>query len=59
MELQTQQTTDLALQSQVPTTADIVTGKRTYRQILAERLTNELKANGEGSNITIDAEICE
>ena len=42
-----------------PSTNNGNSGKRSYRQILAERLKNELKANGEGSNITIDAEICE
>ena len=52
-------TTNAGFSTSKPSTNNGNSGKRTYRQILAERLTNELKANGEGSNITIDAEICE
>ena len=52
-------TTNTGFSTSKPSTNNGNSGKRTYRQILAERLTNELKANGEGSNITIDAEICE
>ena len=52
-------TTNNGFSTSKPSTNNSNSGKRTYRQILAERLTNELKANGEGSNITIDAEICE
>ena len=52
-------TTQSGFSTSKPSTNNGNSGKRSYRQILAERLTNELKANGEGSNITIDAEICE
>ncbi len=52
-------TTNAGFSTSKPSTNNSNSGKRTYRQILAERLKNELKANGEGSNITIDAEICE
>lgn len=52
-------TTNTGFSTSKPSTNNGNSGKRSYRQILAERLTNELKANGEGSNITIDAEICE
>ena len=52
-------TTNAGFSPSKPSTNNSNSGKRSYRQILAERLTNELKANGEGSNITIDAEICE
>ena len=52
-------TTNAGFSTSNPSTNNGNSGKRSYRQILAERLTNELKANGEGSNITIDAEICE
>lgn len=52
-------TTNAGFSTSKPSANNSNSGKRTYRQILAERLTNELKANGEGSNITIDAEICE
>lgn len=52
-------TTNAGFSTSKPSANHSNSGKRTYRQILAERLTNELKANGEGSNITIDAEICE
>ena len=52
-------TTNAGFSTSKPSTNNGNSGKRSYRQILAERLTNELKANGEGSNITIDAEICE
>ena len=52
-------TTNTGFSTSKPSTNNGNSGKRTYRQILAERLKNELKANGEGSNITIDAEICE
>ena len=52
-------TTNTGFSTSKPSANNGNSGKRSYRQILAERLTNELKANGEGSNITIDAEICE
>ena len=52
-------TTNTGFSTSKPSTNNGNSGKRSYRQILAERLKNELKANGEGSNITIDAEICE
>lgn len=52
-------TTNAGFSTSKPSTNNGNSGKRSYRQILAARLTNELKANGEGSNITIDAEICE
>ena len=52
-------TTNNGFSTSKPSTNNGNSGKRSYRQILAERLKNELKANGEGSNITIDAEICE
>lgn len=52
-------TTNAGFSTSKPSTNNGNSGKRSYRQILAERLKNELKANGEGSNITIDAEICE
>ena len=52
-------TTNAGFSTSKPSTNNGNSGKRSYRQILAERLANELKANGEGSNITIDAEICE
>ena len=52
-------TTNTRFSTSKPSTNNSNSGKRSYRQILAERLANELKANGEGSNITIDAEICE
>ena len=52
-------TSNTAFCTSKPSTYNSNSGKRSYRQILAARLTNELKANGEGSNITIDAEICE
>ena len=52
-------TTNNGFSTSKPSANNSNSGKRSYRQILAERLKNELKANGEGSNITIDAEICE
>ena len=52
-------TSNTGFSNSKPSTNNGNSGKRSYRQILAERLKNELKANGEGSNITIDAEICE
>lgn len=52
-------TTNTGFSTSKPSANNSNSGKRSYRQILATRLTNELKANGEGSNITIDAEICE
>lgn len=52
-------TTNAGFSNSKPSTNNGNSGKRSYRQILAERLKNELKANGEGPNITIDAEICE
>ena len=52
-------TTNSGFSTSKPSTNNGNSGKRSYRQILAERLANELKTNGEGSNITIDAEICE
>ena len=52
-------TSNTGFSTSKPSTNNSNSGKRSYRQILAERLKNELKANGEGSNITIDAEICE
>ena len=52
-------TSNAGFSTSKPSTNNGNSGKRSYRQILAERLKNELKANGEGSNITIDVEICE
>ena len=52
-------TTNAGFSTSKPSTNNSNSGKRSYRQILAERLKNESKANGEGSNITIDVEICE
>lgn len=51
--------TNTGFSTSKPSANNSNSGKRSYRQILAARLKNELKANGEGSNITIDAEICE
>lgn len=52
-------TSNAGFSTSKPSTNNSNSGKRSYRQILAARLANELKANGEGPNITIDAEICE